>query len=43
MKYIVVDLEMNPIAKSYKEQRKQCRKEIIQIGAVALDRQPSLE
>ena len=37
MKYIVVDLEMNPLAKEYTEERKQCRSEIIQIGAVALD------
>ena len=37
MRYIVVDLEMNPLAKEYPEERKQCRSEIIQIGAVALD------
>ena len=37
MKYIVLDLEMNPIHKDYKEKKKICRSEIIQIGAVALD------
>ena len=37
MKYIVLDLEMNPIHKDYKEQKKICRSEIIQIGAIALD------
>ena len=37
MKYIVVDLEMNPLSKEYYEERKQCRNEIIQIGAVVLD------
>ena len=37
MKYIVVDLEMNPISKNHCEERKQCRAEIIQIGAVVLD------
>ena len=37
MKYIVLDLEMNPIHKDYKELKKICRSEIIQIGAIALD------
>ena len=37
MKYIVVDLEMNPISREYKEERKICRQEIIEIGAVVLD------
>ena len=37
MKYVVVDLEMNPLSKEYVEERKQCRSEVIQIGAVALD------
>lgn len=37
MKHIVVDLEMNPIAKQYKEQRAGCLSEIIEIGAVILD------
>ena len=36
MKYIFVDFEMNPLAKEYKEQKKICRVEIIEIGAVLL-------
>lgn len=39
MKYIVVDLEMNSLAKEYKEERAQCGMEIIEIGAVVLDEQ----
>ena len=37
MKHIVVDLEMNPISKEFKEERTVCNREIIQIGAVVLD------
>ena len=37
MKYIVVDLEMNYLPRKYKEERKICKTEIIQIGAVCLD------
>lgn len=37
MKYIVVDLEMNPLSKVYKEEREICNNEIIEIGAVVLD------
>ncbi|MCD7882241.1 MAG: exonuclease domain-containing protein [Lachnospiraceae bacterium] len=37
MKHVVVDLEMNPLAKEYKSEREICRNEIIQIGAVLLD------
>ena len=37
MKYIVVDFEMNPVSRTYKEQKAVCRNEIIQIGAVLLD------
>lgn len=37
MKYIIMDLEMNPIHPQYKVQRQICRHEIIQIGAIALD------
>lgn len=37
MRYIFVDLEMNPIAKSYKQERKICKTEVIEIGAVMLD------
>lgn len=34
MNYIIVDLEMNPIAGEYKAERQICRFEIIEIGAV---------
>ena len=37
MKYIIVDLEMNPVAGEYSEERKICRSEIIEIGAVIMD------
>ena len=37
MKYVVVDLEMNPVAKEYGEERKVSRMEIIEIGAVIMD------
>ena len=37
MKYVVVDFEMNPVSKKYKEQKAICTNEIIQIGAVLLD------
>jgi len=37
MNYIVVDLEMNPVAGEYKEERKISRNEIIEIGAVIMD------
>lgn len=37
MIYIVIDLEMNPLSKEFREERRICRNEIIQIGAVALD------
>lgn len=37
MKYIVIDPPMNPLSKEYYEERKVCRNEVIQIGAVALD------
>lgn len=37
MRHIVVDLEMHPIAKKYKEERRICRSETIEIGAVMLD------
>ncbi len=37
MKYIIVDFEMNPIAREHKVERKICRSEIIEIGAVILD------
>lgn len=37
MNYIIVDFEMNPLAGEYKEERKICRSEIIEIGAVIMD------
>lgn len=37
MRYVVVDLEWNPIAKEQKEIRQICKNEIIQFGAVVLD------
>lgn len=39
MKHIVVDMEMNSLAKEYKEERAICGLEIIEIGAVVLDEQ----
>lgn len=42
MNYIVVDFEMNPIADTYKEERRCCRSEIIEIGAVILDEKYSV-
>lgn len=37
MNYIVVDFEMNPVASEYKVERRICRSEIIEIGAVVMD------
>ena len=37
MNYIVVDFEMNPVDGKYIEERKICRCEIIEIGAVIMD------
>ena len=37
MNYIIVDFEMNPVAGEHKEERKICRSEIIEIGAVVMD------
>lgn len=37
MNYIIVDFEMNPVAGQYKEERRICRSEIIEIGAVIMD------
>lgn len=37
MKYIVIDLEMNPIKKAFKAERVVSKNEIIEIGAVVLD------
>lgn len=37
MKYVIVDLEMNPVSNEYPNERKVSRFETIQIGAVLLD------
>lgn len=37
MRYIIVDFEMNKLDKQYKEERKICCQEIIEIGAVMLN------
>lgn len=37
MKYIVVDFEMNPVSREYKEQKEICKNEVIEIGAILLD------
>ena len=37
MNYIIVDFEMNPIAKEYIAEKQICRSEIIEIGAVIMD------
>lgn len=37
MKYVVIDLEMNPVASVYKAERTICKLEVIEIGAVLLD------
>ena len=37
MKYLVIDLEMNPIGSAYKAERTTCKLEVIEIGAVLLD------
>lgn len=37
MNYIIVDFEMNPVAGEHKEEKKICRSEIIEIGAVVMD------
>ena len=37
MKYVIVDLEMNPVSDEYPNERKVSKLETIQIGAVLLD------
>lgn len=37
MNYIIIDFEMNPVDGEYKEERRICRSEIIEIGAVIMD------
>lgn len=39
MRRIFIDLEMNPVSGEYADFRKQCRSEVIEIGAVAMDEQ----
>ena len=39
MKYIIVDLEMNPLGSEFKKDWETCRNEIVEIGAVVLDEQ----
>ena len=36
MKHVVVDLEMNPVDREFREVRKRLRDEVIEIGAVKL-------
>ena len=38
MNYIIVDFEMNPLANEYREEKKLCFSEIIEIGAVIMDK-----
>lgn len=35
--YIIIDLEMNPVADEYKKEKNICRNEIIEIGAVIMN------
>ena len=37
MNYIIVDFEMNPLSNEYIEEKKMCRSEIIEIGAIIMD------
>ena len=37
MNYIILDLEMNPIHRHHKAERRICRSEVIEIGAVGID------
>lgn len=39
MKHIVIDLEMNTLNNQFKDEKRICNREIIQIGAVLLDEQ----
>ena len=38
MNYIIVDFEMKPLANEYREEKKLCFSEIIEIGAVIMDK-----
>ena len=37
MKYVVIDLEMNPVDREFREVKKQMKEEVIEFGAVRLD------
>ncbi len=37
MKYIIIDLEMNPIIYKFKKERQICKNEIVEIGAIMID------
>lgn len=37
MKHVVVDLEMNPVSREFREVRRKLNEEVIEIGAVCLD------
>ena len=37
MKHVVVDLEMNPVSREFREVRRKLNEEVIEIGAVRLD------
>ena len=43
MKYIFLDLEMNPVKREFKEVRKCCSREIIEFGAVMLDEKLNMD
>ena len=38
MKHVVVDLEMNPVSREFREVRRKLNEEVIEIGAVRLDK-----
>ena len=37
MKYVVIDLEMNPVDRDFREVKKHMKEEVIEFGAVRLD------
>ena len=37
MKYVVIDLEMNPVDREFREVKRQMQEEVIEFGAVRLD------
>ena len=37
MKYVVVDLEMNPVSREFRDVRRKMNEEVIEFGAVRLD------